>query len=115
MARERKAAGDKLILWTCREGPELDAAIEICRYYGLEFDAVNDNIQELKDYWKNNPRKVAADYYIDDKNLVFEPVYYGNDTAPEDETMQFLNGRGIVFMTSPLVPDMSARWRKPKT
>lgn len=112
MAKTRKAAGDKLILWTCREGPELDAAVEACRGYGLEFDAVNDNLPELKEQWGNNPRKVAADYYIDDKNLVFEPVYYGNDTAPENEEMQFLNGKGIVFMTFPSVPDMSARWRE---
>ena len=114
MAKARKAAGDKLILWTCREGPELEAAVEACREQGLEFDAVNDNLPEAKAEWENNPRKVAADYYIDDKNLVFEPVYYGNDTAPENEGMQFLNGRGIVFTEFPPIPDMSARWRKPK-
>ena len=68
MVKARREKGDKLILWTCREGPELDAAVEACRAEGLEFDAVNDNIQELKDYWKNNPRKVAADEYWDDKN-----------------------------------------------
>lgn len=60
MARERKAAGDKLILWTCREGPELNAAVEACRNYGIEFDAVNDNLPEAKTEWGNNPRKVAA-------------------------------------------------------
>lgn len=72
MARERKAAGDKLILWTCREGPELDAAIEMCRNYGIEFDAVNDNLPEAKEQWGNNPRKVAADEYWDDKNRCFD-------------------------------------------
>ena len=109
-----KERGDKLILWTCREGPELDVAIQACLEYGLEFDAVNDNLPEAKAEWENNPRKVAADYYIDDKNLVFEPVYYGNDTTPENVGMQFLNGRGIVFTEFPPIPDMSARWRKPK-
>lgn len=63
-----KECGDKLILWTCREGPELDAAIQACREYGLEFDAVNDNLPELKEKWGNNPRKVSADDYWDDKN-----------------------------------------------
>lgn len=72
MAKARKAAGDKLILWTCREGPELDAAVEACREYGLEFDAVNDNLLELKEQWGNNPRKVAADVYWDDKNRYFD-------------------------------------------
>ena len=75
MAKARQEKGDKLILWTCREGPELDAAIEACRGQGLVFDAVNDNIQELKDYWKNNPRKVAADEYWDDKNFPLKPLY----------------------------------------
>lgn len=63
-----KECGDKLILWTCREGAELDAAIQACREYGLEFDAVNDNLPEAKAEWENNPRKVAADDYWDDKN-----------------------------------------------
>lgn len=68
MAKARKAKGDKLILWTCREGAELDAAVEACRAFGLEFDAINDNLLEAKAEWGNNPRKVAADEYWDDKN-----------------------------------------------
>ena len=67
-ARARRERGDRLILWTCREGPELDAAIEACRAEGLEFDAVNDNLPEMTELWGNNPRKVAADEYWDDKN-----------------------------------------------
>ena len=77
MAKTRKAAGDKLILWTCREGAELDAAVEACRNYGIEFDAVNDNLPELKEQWGNNPRKIAADWYVDDKNLIFFPCRFG--------------------------------------
>lgn len=68
MAKARQEKGDKLILWTCREGPELDAAMEACREQGLEFDAINDNLEEAKTEWGNNPRKVAADEYWDDKN-----------------------------------------------
>lgn len=67
-----RAAGDKVILWTCREGQLLDDAVEYCRKYGLEFDAINDNIQENKDRWENNTRKVFADFYIDDRNLIFD-------------------------------------------
>lgn len=72
MAKARKAKGDKLILWTCREGAELDAAVEACRAFGLEFDAINDNLPEAKAEWGNNPRKVAADVYWDDKNRCFD-------------------------------------------
>lgn len=72
MAKARKAAGDKLILWTCREGAELEAAIEACREQGLKFDAINDNLPEAKAEWGNNPRKVAADEYWDDKNRIVD-------------------------------------------
>ena len=68
MAKHERKHGAKLILWTCREGPELDAAVEACRAEGLEFDAVNDNLPEEKAKWGNNPRKVAATEYWDDRN-----------------------------------------------
>lgn len=44
-------------------------AVEFCRCYGLEFDAVNDNTEELKRAYDTNPRKIGADYYIDDKAM----------------------------------------------
>lgn len=62
---ERREQGGKIILWTCREGPRLNQAVEWCKHQGLEFDAVNDNLPELK-LFGLNPRKVAADQYIDD-------------------------------------------------
>lgn len=68
---ERQQAGDKIILWTCREGDLLKSAIKFCLHYGLKFDAINDNVKENKDRWDNNSRKVFADYYIDDRNLYF--------------------------------------------
>lgn len=62
---KRREQGDKIILWTCREGSRLEQAVEWCNNQGLEFDAVNDNLQALKIFGMN-PRKIAADYYIDD-------------------------------------------------
>ena len=62
---DRKKAGDKIILWTCREGSRLKQAVEYCESYGLTFDAVNDNLTHMK-LFGLNPRKVAADIYIDD-------------------------------------------------
>lgn len=61
--------GAKLILWTMREGQLLSEAIEWCRERGLEFDAVNDNLPEVQARYGNNPRKVFANYYLDDHNL----------------------------------------------
>lgn len=62
--------GAKVILWTCREGELLTRAVEFCRCYGLEFDAVNDNTEELKKAYGTNPRKIGADFYIDDKAVL---------------------------------------------
>lgn len=64
----------KLILWTCRDNntPErhLDRAVAFCKEQGLEFDAVNENLPEVKALFGNNDtRKVYADKYLDDKNL----------------------------------------------
>ena len=70
--KEKQAAGDKIILWTCREGELLERAVEYCRKYGLEFDAINDNTEENKEKWGNNCRKVFANYYIDDKSMTPE-------------------------------------------
>lgn len=64
---ERMAAGDKLILWTCREGDLLTQALNWCERWGITFDAVNDNIPETKAHFGNNPRKVSGDEYRDDK------------------------------------------------
>lgn len=67
LIRLRKA-GDKIILNTMREGDLLCQAVEWCRRFGLEFDAVNDNLEEEKRKFNNNPRKIYAQYYIDDHN-----------------------------------------------
>ena len=40
--------GHKIILWTCREGENLEKALEWCSERGIIFDAVNDNIEEHK-------------------------------------------------------------------
>ena len=67
--QKHKNDGDKLILWTCRQDKELDDAVQWCEEYGLSFDAVNDNLQEIKDLFGNNSRKITADLYIDDKGV----------------------------------------------
>lgn len=61
--------GNKLILWTCRHGAHLDNAVEWCKQQGIVFDAVNENLPEVREKWGGDTRKVYCDYYIDDKNL----------------------------------------------
>lgn len=66
-AKAEQDAGAGLILWTCREGDHLTAALEACASWGLRFDAVNDSLPEWKAMFRNNPRKVGATEYWDDK------------------------------------------------
>lgn len=64
---KERASGNKLILWTCREGEALSRAVEWCRLQGLEFDAVNDNLPENIAKYGSNSRKICCDFYIDDR------------------------------------------------
>ncbi len=59
--------GHKLILWTNRVGEALLAAVSFCRSYGLEFDKVNENLQEVIEFFGSDSRKVYANHYIDDR------------------------------------------------
>lgn len=72
--KREKADGAELILWTMREGGLLEEAIAWCAERGLTFDAVNDNLERLKEQYRNNPRKVYADCYIDDHNAMYLPT-----------------------------------------
>ena len=63
----RKSAGDRIILWTCRTGEQLETAVQWCAKYGLFFDAINENISENVKYFGNDSRKIYAHEYWDDK------------------------------------------------
>ncbi|MCR4892749.1 MAG: hypothetical protein K5989_11285 [Lachnospiraceae bacterium] len=65
----RKGIGDKLILWTCREGNDLQIAVNFCAENGLEFDAINDNLPEIIEKYGTNSRKISCDFYIDDRAI----------------------------------------------
>ena len=67
--KERRNRGDQVILITMREGAKLDEALNWCKSYGLIFDAINDNLPQIKGFYGNNPRKIFANCYIDDHNI----------------------------------------------
>jgi hypothetical protein len=67
----RREEGDKLILWTCRKGIYLNNAIAWCRKRGLEFDAVNENLPEMVKAFHGDTRKIFANEYFDDRNVIF--------------------------------------------
>jgi len=65
---ELQKKGHDLILWTYRSGSKLDEAVAFCKEKGLEFYAVNKNYPEEQEDERMS-RKIAADIYIDDRNL----------------------------------------------
>lgn len=65
--QSRQHNGDKIILWTCRDGVELVNAVAACCDWGLFFDAVNSNLPERIIQYKSDPRKISADEYWDDR------------------------------------------------
>lgn len=72
----RKADGDKIILWTCRDGKQLEEAVLWCINHGLRFDAVNENLPENIKFFGNDCRKVWANEYWDDRAI---PVVAGDE------------------------------------
>lgn len=57
----------KIILWTCRTGQQLIDAVDFCAKHSLHFDAINENIAEIKAKYGGDTRKVFADIYLDDR------------------------------------------------
>ena len=67
--KEEQKNGAYLILITMREKEELAQAVTWCVKQGIDFDAVNDNLPHMKDFFKNNPRKIFVTEYLDDRNI----------------------------------------------
>ena len=72
--KEERAAGSKIILWTCRAGKALADATDWCHSQGLSFDAINDNLPEIIEKYGNNSRKITCDVYIDDRNMLIDAI-----------------------------------------
>lgn len=74
-----KAKGGVCILWTCRSGIDVDIVVNELKKYGLEFDAVNKNTDEINQAWlKDHPDaqispKISTSLYIDDKAYGIHP------------------------------------------
>lgn len=69
-----KSKGHYIILYTMRENEYLTDALMCCKSLGIEFDAVNDNLPHMKEFYKNNPRKIFANYYVDDHNMFVSAI-----------------------------------------
>lgn len=82
-----KKDGHKFVLWTCRNGEFLEPVIEFCKKYNIEPDAINDDVDEIIEYWKDDrSKKISADLYIDDCTITpedFISLLSGFDDKPE--------------------------------
>ena len=80
-----KNHGDTFILWTCRAGDELAAAVKFLEDAGISPDYVNENTPGMIKAFGNNCRKVFADVYIDDRNwLVLGNEWYRKGSSQEN-------------------------------
>lgn len=64
---EIRSLGVDMVLWTCRSGQPLENAKLWLKDRGFEFEFVNENTTAELEFWGTNPRKVAADIYVDDR------------------------------------------------
>lgn len=68
--KQEQREGAKVILWTCRVGEALTAAVYWCRDHGLLFDAINENLIETMKEYGSDARKISASEYWDDRAVL---------------------------------------------
>ena len=69
-----KKNGGRIILNTCRHDEALDVAVKYCKFtLGIEFDKVNENLDEEIEKF-GDCRKIFAHYYLDDKAMKIEDI-----------------------------------------
>jgi HK97 family phage prohead protease len=107
--------GDEVILWTCRVGDALTAAVNWCAERGITLAAVNENTKRNIDAFGNDTRKVFANYYIDDRAVNIEAFTQREDkkamntrksffisnfkTRAEPDGKKYIDGYFVVFNT----------------
>lgn len=74
--------GVKQIMWTCREGGHLLRAVHWSQDRGIQWDAINEELPELREYWGRSARKPYADLYIDDRSWVGNHTLYTGEHGP---------------------------------
>lgn len=80
-------SGKQILIWTCREGEELEQAKRFLSECGINYHYINENHPDLMKAYGNNSRKLGADVYIDDKGHTTEYVNW------REILKQFLGGK----------------------
>jgi hypothetical protein len=76
-----QSRGNKLILWTRREGDLLQEAVDWCSNEGLEFDAVNEDLPLIRKLQEIKSRKIFYNVLVDDRNISIKAFL---EAKPED-------------------------------
>ena len=61
--------GGRVMIHTCRDGVHEEMVKNFLKSNEISFDTINENHPEMMAKYKNDPRKLGADLYIDDKGL----------------------------------------------
>lgn len=67
--RNLHAKGYYIIIWTCRFGQHQDNVERFLQSHGIPYDEINEHHPDVRDFYKNDTRKISADIYIDDRQL----------------------------------------------
>lgn len=89
--KRERLNGSIIVLWTCRQGAQLAAAVDWCERQGLIFDYINENTPQNIAKYGGDTRKICADVYIDDRAAAFNSLLLGDGQPPK----QIRNNGGI--------------------
>lgn len=67
-------SGHKIIINTCRSGNYEQDARDFLELHNIPFDTLNENHPELIEKFDNDCRKLGADVYIDDRNILMGEI-----------------------------------------
>ena len=84
-------SGNTVVIWTCRDYGVIQPFINK-HFKGIEQLKlyVNENPPELKDHYGNDPRKLGADLFIDDKAIFMGDVDW-ELISKELERLDYIN------------------------
>jgi ATP-dependent protease ClpP protease subunit len=100
-----KKEGSKLILWTCRRDDELDQAVGWCSERGIDFDSINENLEDIIKDFGEDTRKVYADHYIDDRAMTVDEIVNGTIEESEVKQMKRANQKKVWELKQSTIPD----------
>ena len=67
--------GHHIVINTCRSGKAEGLAEDFLKAHDIPYHYINSNLPELIVEYKQDCRKISADYYIDDKCLMGLPSW----------------------------------------